>query len=71
MSVERTGTRAQLVTEFKQDKDRGRILRFPMNNHGLMGAPVHANGAWKTENVTNVQGALIRGGRFRPRLELR
>jgi hypothetical protein len=65
VSLERTGTRAQLVTaEFRHDKDGGRILRLPLNKNGLMGASVKPNGAWKTENVSNVQGALIRNDRF-------
>jgi len=61
VSVDRTGKRPALVTsEFKQDKGGGRIVRFPLSG----GAPGASGNAWKAVGVPNIQGALMRKGRF-------
>ncbi len=65
VSLDRSGGQPALVTaEFRLNKGGGRILRFPLLKNGLMGASRTAAAAWKAKDIPNVQGALMRNGRF-------
>jgi hypothetical protein len=64
VSLDRSQKQAALVTsEFKENAAGGRIVRFPLKANGLMGKTVASRNAWSTD-VQNVQGALMRSGRF-------
>lgn len=64
VSLDRSQKRPALVTsEFKENAAGGRIVRFPLKANGLMGKTVTSRNAWTTD-VPNVQGALMRNGRF-------
>jgi hypothetical protein len=65
VSLDRSQSQIALVTsEFRTNATGGRIVRFPVNANGSTGATVKSRGAWKTSGITNIQGALMRGGRF-------
>jgi hypothetical protein len=65
VSLDRSQKQPALVTsEFLPNAaPGGRIVRFPLKANGLMGKAVASRNAWSTD-VTNIQGALMRGGRF-------
>lgn len=65
VSLDRTQAQPALVTsEFKENADGGRIVRFPVPENGLMGPTVTSDGAWRADGVQNIQGALMKNGRF-------
>jgi hypothetical protein len=65
LSLDRTQAQPALVTsEFKQDAGGGRIVRFKVPDSGLLGASVTSSNAWRARDVPNIQGALMRNGRF-------
>ena len=64
VSLDRTQRQPALVTsEFNENAGGGRIVRFPLKANGLMGKTVASRNAWSTD-VPNVQGALMKNGRF-------
>jgi hypothetical protein len=65
VSLDRSGGQLALVTsEFKRNASGGRIVRFALNKNGLMGSSRKAAAAFKAEGVVDIQGALMRNGRF-------
>ena len=66
VSLDRSQKQKALVTsEFKPNEAfGGRIVRFPVNDDGSTGPTVTSLNAWKTAGIKNIQGALMRGGRF-------
>jgi hypothetical protein len=66
VSLDRSKPKAALVTsEFLPNEvPGGRIVRLPLNGNGLMGPAVTSKNAWTAEGITNIQGALMRNGRF-------
>ena len=65
VSVDRSQATPALVTsEFVENAPNGRILRFPLAGGGLMGAQVDSIAVWRARGINNIQGALMKGGRF-------
>jgi hypothetical protein len=65
VSLDRTQKQPALVTsEFRENAGGGRIVRFPLKGNGLMGATVASRNAWQAVDVPNIQGALMKNGRF-------
>lgn len=65
VSLDRTRKKPALVTsEFRENAGGGRIVRFPINSNGLLGAKVASANAWEAVDVPNIQGALMKNGRF-------
>jgi hypothetical protein len=65
VSLDRSGAGHALVTSEFLEGTGGRIVRWPLNEDtGLLGETVTASGAWTANGVKNMQGVLMKDGRF-------